>query len=156
MTDVALLLALGVVAGLAASAVMEAYQALAAKPFGQTGGGESSTVKLADKLSVASTGAPVAQRRRERAGRLVHYGTGVALGILYVLVAPHWAPITWGFGVGYGIAVAIMLDYVVVPALALGPPAWKTPLATHPYGLSAHIVFGAALEGARRLGGLLI
>ena len=155
MTDFLLLLLLGVVAGVVASAVMEAYQALAAAPFGQSGAGDSSTVKFADKLSVALTGAPVTQKRRERAGRLAHYATGIALGVLYVLVAPHWPPITWGFGINYGIAAAIVLDYVVVPALALGPPAWKTPLATHAYGLSAHIVFGAALEGARRIGALL-
>jgi uncharacterized membrane protein YagU involved in acid resistance len=156
VSDLLLLLVLGIVAGLVASAVMEAYQALAATPFGQTGAGDSSTVKFADKLSVALTGAPVTQKRRARAGRLVHYVTGIALGILYVMVAPHWPPITWGFGIAYGVAVAIVLDYVVVPALALGPPAWKTPLATHAYGLSAHIVFGAALEGARRIAGLLM
>ena len=152
MPDLLVLLLLGIVAGLIASAVMEAFQALAAKPFGLgKSDDDPSTVKFADKAKVAATGVPVRQWRQE-AGRLVHYLTGVALGIVYVIVAAHWPSATLGFGIAYGIVVAIMLDYVVVPVLGLGSAAWETPFKTHAYGLSAHAVFGAALEGVRLVG----
>ena len=155
MTDLFPLMLLGIAAGLIASAVMEAFQVLAATPFGQRGGGDSSTVKLADKIGIALTGAPVTQRRRALAGRLVHYVTGAALGIVYVVAAADWPTITLWFGVAYGIATAIVLDYIAVPALGLGAPAWKTPPATHAYGLSSHMVFGAALQASREIGFLL-
>ena len=155
MTDLFPLVLLGVAAGLIASAVMEAFQALAATPFGQTGGGDSATVKLADRISIALTGAPVTQKRRARAGQVVHYVTGIALGIVYVVAAADWPTITLWFGVAYGIGVAIVLDYIVVPTLGLGPPAWKTPPATHAYGLMSHMVFGVALQASRELGFLL-
>lgn len=155
MPDFPVLLLLGTVCGLIASAVMETYQTVAAKPFGQDGGGESSTSKAADDLDRTVTGHGVAKSGRATAGRLVHYGTGLALGAIYV-VAAAWQPdITILFGVAFGIVVAIVLDYIAVPVMGWGPPAWKTPVSTHLYGLTAHIVFGASLEAARRIGFLL-
>lgn len=155
MLDLPVLLLLGAVCGLIASAIMEGFQMLAARPFGQTGGGESSTGKAADGIDRSMTGHDVPKSRRVAAGRLIHYATGLVLGAIYVVIAALKPDITILFGVAYGIAVAIALDYVVVPALRLGPPAWKTPLATHLYGITAHIVFGASLEAVRRIGFLL-
>ena len=155
MPDLPVLLLLGASCGLIASAIMELYQTVAARPFGQEGGGDSSTSKAADDLDRTVTGHGVAKSGRAAAGRMVHYGTGLVLGMIYVVVAAWKPDITILFGVAYGVVVAILLDYVAVPAMGWGPPAWKTPLSTHLYGLSAHIVFGAALEAARRIGFLL-
>jgi hypothetical protein len=155
MPDLPVLLLLGAACGLIASAIMEGYQLLAAKPFGQTGGGEASTEKAADGVEAALTGHRVPKRRRAAAGRLVHYATGLVLGMVYVVVAALKPDVTILFGVGYGIAVSIALDYVAVPVLGLGAPPWKTPIGTHLYGLSAHIIFGVSLEAARRIGFLL-
>ena len=152
LSELPIALLAGVIAGLAASAAMEAYQALAAPLFGQaTGNDDPSTVQAADSVSQTVAGGPVAQTNRRRSGRSVHYATGLALGVSYALVAAHWLPITIGFGVAFGLVVAVLLDDVVVPVFGWGPPPWKTPLSTHVYGLSAHVVFGAVLEGARRL-----
>lgn len=148
---------IGLVGGLVAAAVMEAFQTLAAPLFGQDGGGgEGATTTAADAASTAATGKTVAKNRRTQAGRLVHYATGAALGLGYALLAATWPPAALGFGVVFGIAVALLLDDLVVPGFGFGPWPWQTPLATHAYGLSAHVVFGAALEGARRLGALLV
>lgn len=142
----------GVVAGVVASAAMEAYQTGAAPLFGQGGSNDDpSTVKAADSASRLATGTPVTQRRRQRAGRDVHYATGTALGLLYAVVALFWPPVTIAFGAAFGIVVAILLDDFAVPAFGWGPPPWRTPPATHLYSLSAHLVFGVALEGVRRL-----
>ena len=155
MPDFAVLSLLGAVAGLIASAVMNGFQAVAAGPFGQTSTDDPATVKFADLLSKALTGQPVTQKRRALAGQVVHYTTGLVLGVIYALVATQWPTVTLWFGVAYGLVVAVVLDYVVVPALGIGPPAWKTPLAAHAYGLISHAIFGAALQAVRELGFLL-
>lgn len=144
---------IGVIGGLFAAGVMEGFQALVAKPFGQVGRpDDSSTVKAADALGRVATGKPVRQGWRVRAGRLVHYATGAALGLVYVGLATVWMPATLGFGALFGVVTALILDEMIVPAFGLGPPPWQTPIATHAYSLSAHVVFGLALEVARRFG----
>lgn len=155
MPDLPVLILLGAVAGLVASAVMNGFQAVAAGPFGQTSGDEPATVKFADLLSKAVAGGPITQKRRALAGQVVHYATGLMLGVIYVVVAAEWPTITLWFGVAYGLATAVALDYIAVPALGIGAPAWKTPPATHAYGLISHVVFGVALQAVREIGFLL-
>jgi len=148
-------LAIGVAAGVAASLAMNLFQGAAAPLFGQDQGDDDpATVKAADTATRATAGEPVPQRYRERAGGAVHYATGAALGAGYALLARRWPAARAGYGTAFGAATAVVLDYVVVPAFGWGPPAWKTPAATHAYGLASHLVFGAALEGGRRAGGL--
>lgn len=143
---------IGMVAGLVASGVMEGYQALAAKPFGQDKSSEDpATVKAADTAAEATTGRPVPKPQRETVGRGVHYATGAVLGLLYGVLAVQWPPVTIGFGLAFGFAVWLWLDLVVVPGAGWGKPVWKSTAAALAYGLSAHLVFGAALEGSRRL-----
>ena len=155
MPDLAVLVLLGAIAGLIASAAMNGFQTLAAGPFGQTSGDDPATVKFADLLSRKLSGGPIPQKRRAPAGQAVHFSTGLLLGVIYVVAAADFPGITLWFGVAYGLAAAVALDYVVVPVLKLGPPAWKTSPATHAYGLISHAVFGAALQAAREVGFLL-
>lgn len=156
MPDFLAALLIGLAAGIVASGAMEGYQALAAPLFGQDqSGDDSATAKAADEASKATRGVPLPRHRRKPAGRLVHYATGIALGGLYGVLVWCWPPAAIGFGIAFGIAVELVLDEVLVPALGLAPPPWKTPLTTHAYGFTAHIVFAVALEGARRVGWLL-
>lgn len=143
---------LGLVAGLVAAGVMEGYQAIAAKPFGQDKqSGKPATEKAADTAAEAVSGRPVPAGEGKPAGRLVHYATGALVGALYGGVATAWPPITSAFGIAYGVFLWLWLDLVVVPAAGWGKPAWQSGVAALGYGLTAHMVFGAALEGARRL-----
>lgn len=143
----------GIAAGLVASGVMTAYQAATASLFHQEDGGDPANVKAASDAKAAATGAPIRSKTaRQRAGSAVHYATGAVLGLMYAILVLAWPPAACLFGVAYGVAVAVALDYIAVPAFGWGPPAWKTPLHTHLYGLTAHAVFGAALEGVRRWG----
>lgn len=152
MTSLLLALPIGLAGGLAASALMEAYQSRTARLFGQDASpDDSATVQLAERQVAAFRRRPIPHYRRSLAGRVEHYLTGLVLGVGYVLAALHWAPIIWGFGVAFGIATMILLDELAVPALRLGPWPWATPLRTHLYSLTSHIVFGAVLEGVRRL-----
>jgi hypothetical protein len=140
---------IGVAAGLAASWVME--QAQSAMQGGQSGGGgESSTTKAADKVSETVADRPVAKPNKAKAGELVHYGFGAALGLVYGALASRWRGVTAGFGALFGVGVALGADEILVPALGLGPWPKDTSPKTHAYSLASHLVFGVALEAVRR------
>jgi putative membrane protein len=148
------LLALGAFSGLIAAWAMEETQkalAQAAKAAGAPPpSGEPATVKAADRLTLDLTGAPIAADKRERAGRIVHYATGAGLGVIYTLLADALPGITAGFGGLFGLATSLTLDEAIVPALGFSPPASDVPMERHAEGIGAHILFGAALEAARR------
>jgi hypothetical protein len=151
MTSLIKTLAAGVAGGLVASLAMDAFQRLAAPAFGQGGSNDDpATVKAADSAKRLVTGDAVTQKHRETAGTLVHYASGVALGVGYALAARRWPQTTAGFGLAYGVGVATLLDDAAVPAFGWGPAPTDTPPATHAYGLASHAVFGLALEGTRR------
>ena len=145
-------LAIGIAAGLIASAVMEAAQAVWLAAQHSTGdGGEPATEKTANAVSAAVTGRPVPKHLRGIAADAVHYATGAAVGGVYGTVAARFPLVTLGFGSVYGGAIAAILDEAIVPALGLGDPPSKVPLATHIFGIASHVVFGVSLEASRRL-----
>lgn len=147
----------GALGGLAASYVMEQFQAAWIKAEeangggGLSGGGDPATVKAADRAALATTGHPVPSEQREAAGEAVHYATGAGVGAAYGLLAEFAPRATFGLGAGYGTAVALGLDEALVPALGLAKPASETPPSTHAYSLASHLVYGLTLEGVRRI-----
>ena len=142
----------GLAAGLAASFAMNLYQGATASLFGaDKGNDDPATVKAADSARAAVGARPVAQKRRGEVSGLVHYSVGAVLGIGYALLVPHWPVAAIGFGVAFGLVVALLLDDLLVPAFGWGAWPWQTPLAIHAYSLTSHVVFGAMLEGVRRL-----
>jgi uncharacterized membrane protein YagU involved in acid resistance len=58
---------------------------------------------------------------------------------------------TFTLGAVYGVAVALGVDEVLVPALGLSRPAREVPPSQHAYNLASHLVYGVTLEGARRI-----
>ena len=98
-----------------------------------------------------ATGQPLAPAVRKPAGSLIHYATGAALGIGYAGLVAAIPRANVGFGLPYGAAVALLLDDVAVPAFGWGEWPDMTDVAANAYTLSAHLVFGAVLEGGRRL-----
>ncbi len=149
------LLVLGAGAGLIAAwameeaqkAIAEAAQAAGAPPAS----GEPSTVKAADRVSLEFSGQPIVEAKRERAGRIVHYVTGGLLGALYTAVADQLPFVTAGFGGLFGLGVTALLDEGLVPALGFSAQASEAPIERHAEGVAAHLVFGSALEAARRV-----
>jgi putative membrane protein len=134
----------GAAAGAFASFAMNRFQSLVSS--GSGGGGESSTVKAAERV----VGRPLRGGEKERAGNAVHYGFGTALGATYGVAAEVEPWTTAGLGMPFGGAVAVVADEALVPALGLAGPPWRSPPSTHLYSLASHLVFGAALEAARR------
>lgn len=147
----------GVVAGTAASFVMERYQGLTAHLFGQDKSvDDPATVKAADSAKATVGAKPVTQKRRGEAGELVHYATGIVLGLNYALLVLHWPVAAIGFGAAFGVVVAILLDDIAVPAFGWGPWPWQVGAGTHAYSVTAHVVFGLVLEAVRRLVSIVI
>lgn len=145
------IVATGVVAGVAATAAMSLFQAAAAPALGQDSDAEPANEQAADSASRLVTGTAVAEPHKEVAGNLVHYATGIALGVGYAAAVAYRPTTARGFGVPFGLGVALVLDDLAVPAFGWGNPPWQTDATTHAYGLGSHAVFGAALEGSRRM-----
>ena len=137
----------GAAAGAFASFAMDRFQNLLSQ-FGASpgGGGEPSTVKAAERVA----GRPMRGGEKKRAGNAVHYGFGTALGATYGVAAEVEPWVAAGFGMPFGGAVAVVADETLVPALGLAGPPWRSPPSTHLYSLTSHLVFGVALEAARR------
>lgn len=153
----------GLAGGLAAAVVMTQFQsawskagkALKAEQDG-VGNNESTsqaqedpTMKAAGKLA-ALAGYELSQEQKKKAGPIIHYGFGAAMGATYGLMkefaptkvrALHPASI----GGGYGTALFVGADEVMVPALGLSQPPQKSPLSSHIYGWASHLVYGLTL-----------
>lgn len=152
----------GAAAGVAAAFLMNCFQigwSKASKALkshsqdehGENSSGEPATVRAVEKFQGMVSGRPLPKDQRKVAGNLLHYGFGAALGVLYAVVGRRHPKIRAGYGTFYGASVSIAADEVLVPAAGLSPPPTKAPASSHVFGLISHIVFGAALEGSRRL-----
>lgn len=144
--------AIGAAAGIAASWVMSEFHAAWKDASGEAQDeDEPNTVKAADAIAEASVGAPVPEEYREPAGAAVHYGFGAFLGAVYGAAVELRPQTKTGFGTAYGAAVSLVADEMAMPALGFTPPAGEVPASAHIRGFVSHLVFGVALEGARRL-----
>lgn len=148
--------AIGIMAGLAASLAMNGFQSLWSAASGGSGSGdrdgsEPSTVKAAERVSETVLGQPLPDEAKPTAGEAVHYGFGALLGGLYGAIGEVVPAVRTGFGTGYGAAVALTADELLVPALGLSPGPRQVPWSSHLYGFVSHLVFGLSLEGSRRL-----
>jgi uncharacterized membrane protein YagU involved in acid resistance len=59
--------------------------------------------------------------------------------------------ITAGNGALFGAIAWLGADEIAVPAFGLGKPPEKTAPGDHAYALASHLVFGVALDTARRI-----
>ncbi|MDB5590912.1 DUF1440 domain-containing protein [Enterovirga sp.] len=148
----------GAVAGVVASVTMDLFQrgyaAMSSGGSGREGGPEQdepSTVKVANRIAMATAGHRVPDAYGAYAGEAVHLGTGAALGALYGAAAEAEPRLAAGGGALYGGTIWAVLDQGVVPGLRLGPPPRDQGAADYAYSLASHVVFGVALEATRRL-----
>ena len=145
----------GAVAGLAATYVMSKFQGSFAKFAQEDQGnqsdekGDPSTVKVADKISVAVRGQHLPKEQKESAGNIVHYGFGTLMGAAYGALAEYAPVARSGFGSAFGSALFIGADEIGVPLAGLSKPPQETPAKLHFYAWASHLVYGAALEGTR-------
>lgn len=149
----------GAAAGLAAAFVMNCFQiawgkaskALSSDESDEESSGEPATVRAVDKFQGMVSGRPLPDDERRVAGNLLHYGFGAVVGAIYSVAGRHFPQVRAGYGTASGAAVWIVADETLVPAAGLSPPPTQAPASSHLYSFISHLVFGAALEGSRRL-----
>jgi len=155
-------LAAGLAGGLAASFVMNQFQALSAKlekewterPGEKLDGGkkgDDTTVKVAQKISRSVFDHTLTASEKKTAGPAVHYGFGTLAGAVYGVLAELVPAVTLGAGAPFGTAVWLGADEISVPAFGLSGPPWESPPSVHVKALAAHLVYGVAAEGVRKL-----
>ncbi len=89
--------------------------------------------------------------QRVSAQRVIHYTLGTGLGVAYSDAAARWPAATRGRGTLAGLAIYAGSHGSVLPALGIQRAPWRLAPAAVAWEVSAHIVFGAALEAARRV-----
>lgn len=114
-------------------------------------GHEPPTVRAAETISQAVFGHRLTEEEKGPAGQAVHYAFGATTGMLYGALSERFAALTRGFGLPYGLVVWIAADELALPALGLGKSPRQQRLPVHLYALSAHLLYGAMLEGTRRV-----
>jgi len=153
----------GLVAGVAGTSVMTAYQLVVQRiERSRAQGDDTEPPTSPDSTDWSDAAAPaqvavlaigrVTRRpvRRRHEGLLttvMHWGYGTTWGIAYAVaagVAGRPSPIRGGATL---CAAVLASDYTVLPALGVYRPAWRYPLATLTLDLSHHLVYGVGVAG---------
>jgi putative membrane protein len=147
----------GLVGGLAASFVMNQYQALVMKltegnkvPGSQSSEDEPATVKVGEKVSQMLFGHELTEFEKKAADPIVHYAMGGISGMFYGALAEVAPRSSAGLGLPFGTGVWAILDEVMVPALGLSKSSLEFPLSNHAYSLSSHLVYGLTTDVVRK------
>jgi putative membrane protein len=171
--------AAGVLGGLAASIVMNRFQALLSratvgterghgaqslqqgstdhgvgrmlKESGSDSEQDDATMRLANAISVGLFNHKLTRSEKNRAGTALHYAYGMTMGGIYGVAAEIAPVVTTGAGIPYGAIVWLAADEGAVPALGLSKSATEYPLGVHVYALTSHLVYGLTTEIVRRV-----
>jgi len=150
---------LGGLSGLFASWVTEQLQRPIMRAGGPTvkereraarGGYEPSTIRAARSVA-ALAGTSVPQERTRAAGEAVHYVTGASAAAVFGVLAPRIGLSALAAGALFGIAVWLVVDEGLTPALGFSRAPWRYPASTHVKALANHLVYGAAAGASYHL-----
>jgi putative membrane protein len=155
----------GLLGGLAGSVTIALFQmawtrtaeaagarALAGKTHRHERAQRNATAKVASIAMKRVTGVPLrGEKKRMAGGAAVHFLFGSAMGALYGAAAELTPLATAGYGAGFGAALFAGADEVVLPQLGLSKDPDEIPPSMHALGLTSHFVYGATVEGVRRL-----
>lgn len=110
--------------------------------------GEPAPATLGRLAYRAVEGSEPDEDTRRRLGRAVHWGYGVLMGGAYGAVRPDAEIPDTTVGLGFGLALWLVGDEIVVPLLGLagGPTAHRW--TDHATALGAHLVYGATTAAA--------
>jgi uncharacterized membrane protein YagU involved in acid resistance len=114
--------------------------------------GEDATMKTADAIvSTVTGGRHLTFEQRQKGSPVVHYAFGAIMGGVYGALAEASPAATAGFGTAFAGALFAGADLVAVPALHLSASPAEVPASTLVTPFAAHLVYGVATEGVRRL-----
>ncbi len=146
----------GLAGGLAASWVMNEFQAGVAKLTRHEQGedepqAEDATMRTAGAVAESLFGRELTTREKEVAGPAVHYAFGGAMGAVYGALAETSPSAGAGRGLTFGSALWFGADELAVPAVRLSGSPFQYPVSTHALALSSHLVYGVTLDFVRRM-----
>jgi predicted cobalt transporter CbtA len=111
---------------------------------------EPTTVRIAKSLA-RDAGTSIPEDRIGVASGAVHYAMGAGFGVLFgVLVRRVPAPALAG-GVLWGIAIWLVGDEALAPALGLSRRPWDYPPSMHAKALASHLVYGVVADAGFRV-----
>jgi hypothetical protein len=87
---------------------------------------------------------------KQKAGAVVHYAFGAGSGAIYGAMAEVVPAATVCEGTAFGAAVWLIADEGVVPAIGLSRKPTDYPLSIHAYSFASHMVYGLTAELVRR------
>ena len=114
-------------------------------------GGEDSTVKTAVAVSRNIFEHELSPDEKKIAGPAVHYAYGSLVGAMYGGVAELVPTVAAGLGMPFGIALWLIGDEIAVPALGLGKGPTEAPIDAHADALAAHLMYGVTIDVTRRI-----
>ena len=158
----------GLAGGLAASFVMNQFQAVLSTAKSVVSGDEAdrhpgddpsdeqetsrepATVKAASAISEGVFDHALTKQEKTVAGPAVHFSLGGSAGALYGVVAEFLLDVTIGAGLPFGTVFWLVADEAAVPALGLSKAPTEYPPSVHVESLAAHLVYGLTTELVRR------
>jgi hypothetical protein len=105
---------------------------------------------LADRVARRLGRGPLTREAKLRIQNVVHYGTGAMAGVAYGILAEAFPSVTAGAGTAAGVAVYATGHGTALPLLRVQQPPWRLPRAAVLWEFTSHLLFGLALELARR------
>ena len=145
----------GAVGGLIACFVMSQFHSFFQKVESSAeGNGEDSTVKTAAAVSRTIFHHELTPQQKKIAGPAVHYGFGASVATFYGAAVEVLPVLRTGWGMPFGAAVWLGAHLITVPALGLSEPVTKSTPRREAVEFAAHLVYGAVVEGVRRLLGM--
>jgi putative membrane protein len=111
---------------------------------------EDATMKTADRLALVVLNRHLSEEEKKKTGPVIHYAFGSFVGAVYGGLAEMMPLTTIGQGGGYGAAIWLLGDEIVVPKLGLSKPPQEYPAKVHAQALAAHLVYGVTADTVRR------
>jgi uncharacterized membrane protein YagU involved in acid resistance len=111
---------------------------------------EDATVKTASAISQSVFNHELSPAQKKIAGPVVHFAFGTGVAAIYGALVEFAPPVRAVWGMPFGAAVWLGAHVITVPALGLSDPITASEPATEAAEFSAHVAYGAVVEGVRQ------
>ena len=116
--------------------------------------GKQAVENLVDRVA-GGLGTQLDEQSRTATMNVVHYGLGVAPGVLYALLRCRVPLLGAGHGLVYGALLWAVNDELANTVLGLAGPPEAYPMSSHARGLAGHLVLGVGTDVGIDLIGLV-
>jgi uncharacterized membrane protein YagU involved in acid resistance len=105
---------------------------------------------LVERTTIALGHERLSASQRLRVQNTIHYAFGAGAGVAYFAAARRWPAVSRGRGALAGFALYAATHGSLLPTLAIQPWPWQLAPAAVVWESGSHVLFGIALEAARR------